>query len=82
MGQIEETIITTSDIYFVAACLVLGGEIKLPVNATDPKHLRFTVTGFNLDKIKEDWVAGNLSGNLIEFSRCIKNLKLMIHDRV
>ena len=73
--------ITTSDIYMVAALLSCGYEIKLPVDMNDSRHFRFTIIGNGIDEIKQKWVNGVLEGNLVEYSRCVKNMKLLIHDR-
>lgn len=73
--------IITSDIYLVSAFLTLGGEIILPIDCTDSRHYRFTITGENLEETKQAWMNGELQGNLPEYSRCIKNVKLLIHDR-
>jgi hypothetical protein len=76
MGQI-----ITSDIYLVSALVSLGNEIKLPIDANDNRHYRFTIMGTNLEELKAEWMNGTLEGNLVEFARCIKNVKLMLHDR-
>jgi hypothetical protein len=75
-----ETLVT-SDIYMVAALLSYGYEIQLPLNTSDPRHFRFTIIGTGIEEIKQKWVNGVLEGNLTEYSRCIKNMKLLIHDR-
>jgi hypothetical protein len=74
-----ETLVT-SDIYLVAACLVLNGEIKLPIDTTDSRHYRFTVIGEDLTTIKKEWLSGELVGNFSEFARCIKNVKMILHE--
>jgi hypothetical protein len=76
-----ESTIITSDIYLVAALLSKGYEIQLPVNTNDSRHFKFTVLGENLDEVKREWVGGELHGNLVEFSRCLRNMKLLIHEK-
>lgn len=73
--------IITSDIYLVSALLTLGKEIQLPIDATDPRHYRFTIIGEGLDEIKQMWMNGILVGNLSEYARCVKNVKMMLHDK-
>jgi hypothetical protein len=72
--------IITSDIYFVAACLALGMEIKIPLDTSDPRHFRFTIFGDGIGLIKQEWMRGELIGNLCEFSRCVKNVKMILHE--
>lgn len=75
-----DDVITTSDIYLVSALLSRGFELMLPVNASDPRHFKFTVMGNGIEEIRREWNSGILDGNLIEFSRCLKNMKALIHE--
>lgn len=74
-----ETVVT-SDIYLVAALLSEGYEIELPINSNDPRHFKFTIIGDGVDEVKRLWLSGELSGNLANFSRCLKNLKCILHE--
>jgi hypothetical protein len=76
MGQI-----VTSDIYLVSALLTKGYEIKWPINSDDSRHFRFTLIGEGVEEMKQAWMNGTLEGNLTEFARCIKNVKLILHDK-
>jgi len=74
-----ETLVT-SDIYLVSALLSKGAEIKTPINTNDPRHFKFTIIGERIDEMKKDWVDGIIEGNLVEFSRILKNMKQLLHE--
>ena len=75
-----ETLVT-SDIYMVAALLTKGAEIKLPIDTSDLRHYRFTLIGMDILNIKKDWMNNELVGNLSDYARSLKTVKMILHEK-
>ena len=84
--------ISTTDIYFCAALLSIGGVLDT-VDRTDPKHMIFsvslkipdtlpvgqTIDDYNMSVLEKAWANETLRGNLFRMASAIKRLKSVVH---
>lgn len=73
----------TTDIYLVAAYIVLGAELLLPLDTSDPKHIKFKLRDKDnkipMSDIKQYWVMGEVEGSLTSYAKAIRDLKMLVH---
>jgi hypothetical protein len=71
-----------SNIYLVAAYLSAGGKLSpTGIDRSNPKHIKFTIEGEELDEIETGWFNGSVTGNLVEYHEQIRKVKGLLYAR-
>lgn len=68
------------NIYLVAAYLAEGAKIQR-IDRSNERHVKFVVTGINLDEIEIDWLNNELIGNLYTFAQAIRKVKNILYAK-
>jgi hypothetical protein len=86
---------TTSDIYFAAALLSMGGKIS-SVDKSDERHMKFTIAQdhsefktlvanpaqnpIDFDAMERMWANGTMVVNAVAYKNSIQQMKSVIHS--
>jgi hypothetical protein len=67
---------TTPNIYLAACFKTAGMKMIGPPDRTDPKRVKFTFEGVNIESTYEQFMAGTLTGNLKDLCENLRTIKM------